>query len=226
VGVHGLGARGESGAIYILTDSPTVSEKYIVEALSTRGLATTVINVAEMPIYRIRGTAILRMRNPYTAVAYGVLAERSINPPAAIASALNRLGWLPKFGPPHAVVSSDFAVEKVEVEKPWLLMTAWRLDIDGFVTSVEGAKSVLEHRFYMRNPLARVSVVVPKPQRTYTVFATAKAGEGVAKEVLKHLGLLYAKVTLGEYGREVYVLDVDPIPPLDKREAVLVAELV
>jgi len=159
-------------------------------------------------------------------VAYGALAERSINPPAAIASALNRLSWLPRFGPPHAVVSSDFAVEKVEVEKPWLLMTAWRLDIDGVVTSVEGAKSVLEHRLYMRNPLARVSVVVPKPQRTYAVFATAKAGEGVAKEVLKHLGLFYAKVTLGEYGREVYVLDVDPIPPLDKGEAALVAELV
>ncbi len=167
------------------------------------------------------------MRNPYAAAVYGALAPRSINPPNAVLAALNRLVWLPKFGPPFAVVSSDFSVEKVELERPWLLMTAWRVGLDGSVTSVEGAKSVVEHRMYMRNPLAKVSVVVPKPHRLVPVFVTAKDATGVAAEVLQELGLLYAKIVLGDYGGRLYVLDVDPVPPVEtKQEAYAVAELV
>ncbi len=166
------------------------------------------------------------MRNPYAAAVYGALAPRSINPPDAVLAALNRLVWLPKFGPPFAVVSSDFSVEKVELERPWLLMTAWRVGLDGSVTSMEGAKSVVEHRIYMRNPLAKVSVIVPKPHRLVPVFATAKDATGVAAEVLRSLGLLYARVTLGDYGGTLYVLDVDPVPPIETREeAAAVAEL-
>lgn len=166
------------------------------------------------------------MRNPYAAVL-GALAPRSINPPNAVLAALNRLVWLPKFGPPFTVVSSDFSVEKVEVEKPWLLMTAWRLGLDGPVTSVEGAKSVVEHRLYMRNPLAKMSVVVPRPRRLASVFATVKTATGLVAEVLQELGLLYAEVTLGDYGGRLYVLDVDPVPPVETREeATALAELI
>jgi len=186
-----------------------------------------VLNVSETPVYGLNGTVLLRVGNPYAAAVYGAMSTQSINPYGAVLSALNRLTWLPKFGPPFAVVSSDFSVEKVEVERPWLLMTAWRLGLDGVVTSVEGAKSVVEHRMYMRNPLAKVSVVVPRPRRLVTVFATVKNAEGLAAEVLRELGLLYARVTFGDYGGRLYVIDVDPVPPVETREeAAAVAELV
>jgi hypothetical protein len=186
-----------------------------------------ILNVSETPVHRLPGVAYLRVRNPYAAAVYGALAPRSINPPDAVLAALNRLAWLPKFGPPFAVVSSDFSVEKVELERPWLLLTAWRVGLDGSVTSVEGAKSVVEHRMYMRNPLAKVSVVVPKPHRLVPVFATAKNASGLVAEVLRSLGLLYARVTLGDYGGRFYVLDVDPVPAIETREeAAAVAELV
>jgi len=195
--------------------------------LASRGLKPLVLNVSETPIHGLYGTVLLRVGNPYASVVYGAMSARSINPYGAVLSALNRLTWLPKFGPPFAVVSSDFSVEKVEVERPWLLLTAWRLGLDGVVTSVEGAKSVVEHRMYMRNPLAKVSVVVPRPHRLVTVFATMKNAEGLAAEVLKELGLLYARVTFGDYGGRLYVIDVDPVPPVETwEEAVAVAELV
>lgn len=162
----------------------------------------------------------LRINNPYAAIAYGQIAERSINPPEAIYAAVNRLVWLPKFGPPHVVVSSDASVEKVELERPWMLLTAWRLGLDGPVTSVEGAKSVLEHRSFMRTPLSKVSIVIPKPERTVTVFATAKNATGIAADVLRYLGLLYGKLTIGDYGGKFYVIDVDPVPQLESREEV------
>jgi hypothetical protein len=195
--------------------------------LASRGLKAVVINISETPVHRLAGVVFLRVRNPYAAPVYGVLASRSINPPEAVYAALNRLVWLPKFGPPYAVVSSDFSVEKVEVERPWLLLTAWRLGLDGVVTSVEGAKSVVEHRMYMRNPLAKVSVIVPKPHRAVSVFATAKTATGVVADVLRELGLLYARVMLGDYGGRFYVVDVDPVPPVEtKEEAASLAELV
>ncbi|MEM1733304.1 MAG: hypothetical protein QW680_09750 [Pyrobaculum sp.] len=157
---------------------------------------------------------------------YGQVSEASINPPEAISSALNRLAWISKFGPPHVIISTDYSVEKVELERPWFLMTAWRLEIDGSVTSVEGAKSVLEHRMYMKNPLSKVSLVVPKPHRTISVFATVKNATGLVSEVLSHLGLLYARVVLGDYGGRHFVIDVDPVPRLEnKEEALAVAEL-
>ncbi|ACB40755.1 conserved hypothetical protein [Pyrobaculum neutrophilum V24Sta] len=185
-----------------------------------------VVNVSEVPIHKISGLALLRIRNPYAAVVYGSLADRSVNPVGSISAALNRLVWMPKFGPPYAVVSSDVAVEKVEIEKPWLLLTAWRLGLDGGVTSVEGGKSVVEHRIYMRNPLAKVTIVVPKPARSESVFATVKNATGEAAEVLKYLGLMYARITFGEYGGRKYVIDVDPVPELENREeARQVAEL-
>jgi hypothetical protein len=60
-----------------------------------------------------------------------------------------------------------------------------------------------------------------------TVFATVKNAEGLAAEVLKELGLLYARVTFGDYGGRLYVIDVDPMPPVETREeAAAVAELV
>ncbi|ABL87454.1 hypothetical protein Pisl_0275 [Pyrobaculum islandicum DSM 4184] len=226
-GVYGSGARGESGAIYLLTDSPTVSERYIADALTSRGFNTVIVNISETPLHRIPGVAFLRIKNPYAAVVYGSLAEHSINPPSGIIAALNRLSWLPKFGPPYAVVLSDFSVEKVEIERPWVLLTAWKLALDGSVTSVEGAKSVIEHRMYMRNPLAKVSVVIPKPHRLVSIFATIKHASGLAEDILSHLGLFYAKITLGDYGGKLYVVDIDPVPPLEtKEEAALVAELI
>jgi len=102
VGGSGSGARGESGAIYVVADSPTVSEKYIADALASRGLNPVVLNVSETPVHRLPGVAFLRVRNPYAAAVYGALAPRSINPPDAVLAALNRLAWLPKFGPPFA----------------------------------------------------------------------------------------------------------------------------
>ncbi|MGB9704259.1 MAG: hypothetical protein ACPL3C_02325 [Pyrobaculum sp.] len=167
------------------------------------------------------------MGNPYTAAIYGQVAKRSINPPPAIYAALNRLNWIPKYGPPYALVSTDHTVEKVELERPWLLLTAWRLDLDGPVTSVEGAKSVIEHRMYMRNPLSKVTIVIPKPHSTVKIFATAKTATGLVADVLKELGLLYARVTLGSYGSAHYVVDVDPVPAIENREeALALAELV
>lgn len=223
---HGSGARGESGAIYVVTDSPTVSEKYIVDALTSRGRKAEIINISETPIHVIHGVAVIRVQNPYAAVAYASLVEKSVNSAQSIYAALNRLSWIPKFGPPYAVVSADVAVEKVELEKPWMLLTAWRLGLDGAVTSVEGAKSVLEHRLYMRNPLAKTSVLIPKPHRTVTIYATEERAEGLAAEVLRHLGLKYARVTLGDYGGRFYVVDVDPVPPIENREeAELLAEV-
>ncbi|AFA39419.1 hypothetical protein Pogu_1392 [Pyrobaculum oguniense TE7] len=145
----------------------------------------------------IPGSTVLRLSNPYAAIAYGQIAERSINPPGAIYAAVNRLMWLPKFGPPYAVLSSDTSVEKVELERPWMLLTAWRLGLDGPVTSVEGAKSVLEHRTFMRNPLTKVSVAMPRPELTTAVFATVKTALDIAAEVLRRLGMLYAGVPPG-----------------------------
>ncbi|MEZ0319120.1 MAG: hypothetical protein ABWK05_03880 [Pyrobaculum sp.] len=224
---HGPGTRGESGAIYIVTDSSTISEKYIADALASRGRKAEIINISEMPIHAIYGLVIIRIQNPYTAVAYASLVEKSINSAQSIYAALNRLTWIPKFGPPYAVVSADVAVEKVELEKPWMLLTAWRLGLDGAVTSVEGAKSVLEHRLYMRNPLAKASVLIPRPRRTVTIYATEKNAEGLAAEVLRFLGLKYARVTLGDYGGRFYVVDVDPVPPIENRqEAELLAEAI
>ncbi len=174
---------------------------------------------------QIPGLTLLRTRNPYLAIVYGSMSAVVLNQPHAILSALNRLSWMQKFGPPYAVVSSDHTVEKVELERPWVTMTAWRLGLDGVVTSVEGAKSVVEHRLYMRNPLAKVSVLVPKPRETVYAFATVKTADGVVGELLRYLGLHYAGVTLGRYGGEMRVIDVDPVPPLSREEAELVVEL-
>lgn len=91
MGWHGSGARGGSGAIYVVTDSPTVYDKVIVDALSSKGKRASILNVSETPVYKIRGTALLRLGNPYAAVIYGQVSEASINPPEAISSALNRL---------------------------------------------------------------------------------------------------------------------------------------
>lgn len=211
----------------MVSDSPAVFEKYIVDALTSRGLKARIVNISEVPVYKIQGVVVNRVKNPYAAVVYGLLAERSINPPGAIASALNRLTWLPKYGPPFAVVSTDYSVEKIEIERPWLLLTAWRLELDGVVTSVEGGKSVVEHRMYMKNPLAKVSLAIPKPSRSFSIFATVNSADGVALSVLRELGLLYAKLTIGEYGGRHYVIDIDPVPPVETREeAMAVAELV
>lgn len=78
----------------------------------------------------------------------------------------------------------------------------------------------------MKNPLSKVSLVVPKPHRTISVFATVKNATGLVSEVLSHLGLLYARVVLGDYGGRHFVIDVDPVPRLEnKEEALAVAEL-
>jgi len=185
------------------------------------------LNVTEMPVRSIPGTAVVRIRNPYVAAAYGLLAKRSINPPVASLLAVNRLSWLPKFGPPYAVVCADASLEKVDMRGPWLLLTAWRLNLDGPVTSMEGAKSVLEHRAYMRNPLARVTVIAPRPSRMLSVFATINSARGLVADALSHLGLLYARVTLGDYNGDMRVIDIDPVPPVESREeAELIAGLV
>ncbi|MFN7105254.1 MAG: hypothetical protein ACK4M3_01505 [Pyrobaculum sp.] len=184
------------------------------------------LNISEVAIGGGLDAAVLRTRNPYLAVVYGSVAKRVVNSPASIISALNRAYWIQRFGPPHAVISSDAAVEKIDVAQPWLLLTAWRLGLDGVVTSVEGAKSVVEHRTYMKNPLAKASIIVPRPRGVKTVFATAKNARGIVADLLAYLELQYARVTLGDYGDRWYVIDVDPVPPLGREEALLLAEVI
>lgn len=170
------------------------------------------------------GSIFIRTRNQYLGAAYASLFRKAINQSHAIYNALNRLTWLPKFGPPFVVLSSDDAVERVDFKPPWLLATAWRLGLDGIVTSVEGAKSVVEHRNYMRNPLSKISVVMPKPKEVRKVFAAAGI-DGMAGEVLRYLGLKYAEVSIGVYDDGERVVDVDPIPELDEARAKLLADV-
>ncbi|MDT7868685.1 MAG: hypothetical protein RQ839_00700 [Thermoproteus sp.] len=168
-------------------------------------------------------TVLVRTRNQYLGAVYASLFRRSINPSHAIYNALNRLYWLPKYGPHFFVFSDEEAVEKVDFKPPWLLATVWRLGLDVLVTSVEGAKSVVEHRNYMRNPLAKASVAMPKPRGVRKVFAVSGM-DGIAGEVLRALGLKYAEVALGLYDDGERVVDVDPIPELDEARARLLAD--
>ncbi|AEA12760.1 hypothetical protein TUZN_1284 [Thermoproteus uzoniensis 768-20] len=169
-------------------------------------------------------TVFIRTKNQYLGAVYASLFRRSINPSYAIYNALNRLYWLPKYGPHFFVFSDEEAVEKVDFKPPWLLATVWRLGLDVSVTSVEGAKSVVEHRNYMRNPLAKGSIAMPKPKEVRKVFAVSGI-DGIAGEVLRSLGLKYAEITLGVYDDGERVIDVDPVPELDEARARLLAEV-
>lgn len=192
--------------------------------LASNGFSVEILDVSESPAAP-GAAAFIRTKNRYLGIAYASLFPNAINPSHAIANALNRLHWLPKLGPPFAVFSGEDAVVKVEFGPPWLLATAWRLGLDGVVTSLEGAKSVVEHRSYMRNPLAKATIAMPKPREIKRTFAIAGAADGLTDEALRALGLKYAEVAVGVYDFGEYVVDVDPIPELDEARARLLAEL-
>lgn len=191
--------------------------------ISARGLSAEIVGL-EGGISSPEGLAVIRTRNQYLGATYAAVFRRAVNQAHAIYNALNRLYWLPKFGPPFMAFVEEDAVEKVEFGPPWLLATAWRLGLDSIVTSVEGAKSVVEHRSYMRNPLAKASVVMPKPREVKRVFAVAGMSDGIVDELLRATGLRYAEVALGVYEDGERVIDVDPIPELDEARARLLAE--
>jgi hypothetical protein len=197
----------------------------LAKLLTSRGLSAEILDPSQAPITS-GGLALIRTKNHYLGATYAALFRNAINSAHAIANALNRLYWLPKFGPPFAAISSEDVVEKIELKPPWLLATAWRLGLDSVVTSVEGAKSVIEHRNYMRNPLAKATIVMQKPLEVKRVFAVAGAVDGLAGEALRALGLKYAEVAVGVYGSGEYIVDIDPIPDLDEARAKLLAELV
>ncbi|MEZ0248503.1 MAG: hypothetical protein ABWJ97_04455 [Thermoproteus sp.] len=224
-GLYGIfGENGASGArVLILSDRPELGERLLAKYLSARGLSVEIIDLSQMPAAS-GDVAFIRTKNQYVGAVYSSLFHKSINPAHSIYNALNRLYWLPKFGPPFVAFSNEEAVEKIDFKPPWLLATAWRLGLDGVVTSVEGAKSVVEHRNYMRNPLAKASVVMPKPKDVRKVFVTPEV-DGAVGELVRWLGLKYAEVSLGIYDDGMYVIDVDPIPDLDENRAKLLAEV-
>lgn len=206
-----------------MSDRPELGERLLAKHLSARGLSIDIIDITQAFVEGGDEVVFIRTRNQYLGASYASLFRKAVNQFNAIYNALNRLAWLPKFGPTFVVLSSEDVVEKVDFKPPWLLATAWRLGLDGVVTSVEGAKSVVEHRNYMRNPLSKISVVMPKPKEVRKVFAVAGL-DGLAGEVLRYLGLKYAEVSIGVFDEGERVIDVDPIPELDERRAELLAD--
>ena len=185
-----------------------------------------------MPLVDLDGTiVVVRTRNHYVGAAVASVATKSINSYDAIMTSLNRLRLYAMFGTPHMVVygdNSSIDIATSSVKFPVQLYTAWMTGLDVEVDSREGAKSVAEYRHYTRNPMAKLSVLIPVTGRKFRVLATRSQGDAYAMRIVRELGLVYASVEFieDETGRR-YVLSVDPIPNIGNNfEAEIVAEAI
>jgi len=212
--------RGGIVETVVLVDEVRVDEKYLIDALSKRGVSAKIIDVrlGEVPEGDL---ALVRTSNPYVGIALAQFFERAINSALGIYRAVNKVLVYRLGGLKIAPICGDSHVEGAVriIGLPAILDTAWRLGLEGPVTSVEGLKSVLEYRVYMRNPLAKLSLLV----EYYEVVREEFLVEG---SILSELGLDYALVKYGRVnGREV-VVDVDPVPRLDRQRAEVLADRV
>ena len=212
------------GKILVIHDVERVSVGMVKKSLEDQGLEATVINISEEPlnvgVFRDVELAIFISINPYTALGLSRLTKVSINNFDGILNALSIPRLLALQGIDFTVVSGDEAVKKVQISGSTYFNTLWSMELGGFIDSIEGARSVLEYRQYMRNPLVKASVLVNVSGPERKVFATIQSPE--YGDVLRRLNLQFAELTL--IGSTV--VEANPTPDIPNDRVVEVSEIV
>ena len=159
------------------------------------------------------------MKNPFTALILAKLFKYSINSFEGIVNSLNIPYILKVQGVDFGVIDSDDAIlnymSKRKVEQ-YHFDTIWFLNLGGLITSYEGAKSILEYRKYMRNPLTQTSILIPIGKQEI-INKKSKLVTYINDEfnILDKLDLTYGEVHYLELNQSNrLVLAINPVPEI------------
>ncbi len=184
--------------LLLLSDSSRYSTSKLADELTSMGHRVKYVNLSNEPLtlslVNEHDLTILVSMNPYTALSIALVTERSINSITGIINALSVTKLLKEQGLDYLIVAGDSAVKAAFVSGPYYFNTAWSLGLGGFVDTVEGARSILEYRHYLKNPLASASVLVKLTGEESRVFATIKHNK--YGELLRRLNLQFAELTV------------------------------
>ncbi|ABW02700.1 hypothetical protein [Caldivirga maquilingensis] len=210
--------------LLILSDSSRYSISKLTDELVSMGHQVKYMNISNEPLalsaVNEYDLTVLTSMNPYTALSIALTIGKSINSAAGIINALSVTKLLKEQGLDFLMVAGDSAVKSAFTNGPYYFNTAWSLGLGGFVDTVEGARSILEYRHYLKNPLASASILVKLTGEESRVFATIKHSK--YGELLRRLNLHFAELTVID-GK---VTEANPTPEIPVESVKEVAQVV
>ncbi|WP_291766296.1 hypothetical protein [Caldivirga sp. UBA161] len=184
--------------LLILSDSSRYSTSRLADELTSMGHRVRYMNISNEPlalsVINEYDLTVLVSMNPYTALSIALATSKSINPAVGIINSLSVVKLLKEQGLDYLVVAGDSAVKLAFTNGPYYFNTVWSLGLGGFVDTVEGARSILEYRHYLKNPLTSASVLVKLNGEESRIFATIK--HSIYGELLRRLNLYFAELTV------------------------------
>jgi hypothetical protein len=211
--------------LLIVSDSSRFSVSKLAGELASMGNQVTQLNLDNEPFnQRLANNydlVVFTAINPYTALSIALTVSRSINDAVGMLNSLSVVKLLKEQGIEYELVAGDEAVKRVFTKGPYYFNTAWSLGLGGFVDTVEGARSILEYRHYLKNPLSLASVLahISNAQES-KVFATVKHER--YGEVLRRLNVQFAELTIVNG----VIVEANPTPEVPLGSVREVAEVI
>lgn len=210
--------------LLLLTDSAKLSVAKLTSELAGMGHQVRVVNLGNEPLnpglMGEHDLVVFTSINPYIALAVALVASNSINNAEGIINALSIPKLLKEQGIEYSLVAGDEAVKAAFTKGPYYFNTAWSLGLGGFVDTVEGARSILEYRQYMKNPLSLASVLARVGGEETRVFATVN--DGKYGGLMRRLNLQFAELTVVNG----VIVEANPTPEVPMDRVRDVAELI
>ncbi|MGC8607998.1 MAG: hypothetical protein ACP5L5_10630 [Vulcanisaeta sp.] len=199
-------------------------EQQLHNKLLNTGLRVSVVNTRDEEVKRQPGKAVLLLDDVFESLIIASLFNETLNPRTIYEMAINRallFKELNKLGystPNFSVALNPNVVAKVirGIGRTYMVTPTPVLGLDGAVTTWEGGKSVAEHRMYMENPLARISILMKAPDK---VLNTQVIGNhcincnnlgDMLLRLTRSLNCIICTYIVGIYGNEPQILGIDP----------------
>ncbi len=221
----------------IVTDRPRSSELRIRSLLRDRGIECEIVSVEHRVIdreFRDARKFDLVLNRVYDICKALVVASllddldiTCVNPLSTFLKTFNRVHMYSVLRrnnvdtPPYYLVFDICGVDEVApyVRGSTYLMTASNVGLDGIVTSSEGLVSIIEHRYYMSDKLAKINIFVPNVESIedcYVVYEHVVCPDGAepVRRASKALDCVVCQFKLCRVGGRICVLDVNPVPEL------------
>lgn len=210
--------------VIIVLDRFGPVEQQLYNKLLNAGLRVRVFNVRDDALRPMRGRAVLLLDDVFTSLIASSMFDYTLNPYNVYAMGINRallFRELARRGyptPEFSIALDPNIVAKIirGVGRTYMATPAPSLELDGIVTTWEGGKSIAEHRMYMKNPLARINILMKAPENILNArvigdkcINCGSLGNSLLR-LSRDIGCVFCTYIVGTYNGEPVIMGLDP----------------
>ena len=199
-------------------------EQQLYNKLLNAGLKIRVLNARDDVLRPMHGKAVLLLDDVFASLIVSSIFDHTLNPHNVYAMGINRallFRELARRGyptPEFSISLDPNIVAKIirGIGRTYMATPAPPLELDGIVTTWEGGKSIAEHRMYMKNPLARINILMKAPENILNARVVGdrcincgSLGNTLLR-LSRDIGCVFCTYIIGTYNGEPMIIGLDP----------------